>query len=155
MLTRLLTGSLLLVVTVSFTLKGDLFFTAFVAIISLIMAYESLTLYKKKPFSLKAIVTYCIVLLSVICINLPQFITIWTTPYFFILIGIITIIHLIELSSKKLFLYHTKDGGFFKTILLLCSSIPFLILLRNLPNGLLLTLYLCAIIWACDTGAYF
>jgi phosphatidate cytidylyltransferase len=155
MITRLITGSTLLLVSVVITIKGGLLFNSFVGIISLIMAYESLGLYNKKTFSLPAILTYIPIIIAMVSVNHPATSQLWTSNILFIAMSLIVSVHLIELFRKKLFLYSSSWGGYLKTILLLSMSTPFLMLIRSEENGAMLTLFLCAIIWTCDTGAYF
>ena len=155
MITRIITGLILLVLSIINTIKGGLLFNYFIGISALIMTYESLCIYKKKPYSLSSLLSYLTVSFIIFSATQPYIKSLLNSKLLFILIVLTIGIHLFELFTKKLFLYSSSFGGYIKTIILVGISSPFLILIRNETNGLLLTLYLCSIIWACDTGAYF
>jgi len=64
-------------------------------------------------------------------------------------------IAVIELSQKKVLFKKPPILSTLKALCIALSSLPFFLLIRNLPNGLWLILFCCTTLWVCDSAALF
>ena len=89
MITRIITGLILLVLSIIITIKGGLLFNYFIGISALIMTYESLCLYKKKPYSLSSLLSYLTVSFIIFSATQPYIKSLLNSKLLFILIVLI------------------------------------------------------------------
>jgi phosphatidate cytidylyltransferase len=145
MVRRILTATLLLSILFFCFRLGDYYIFSLLLLITLLASYElgKLLFYKKSHTIISMLLNAILLVVSL------KFEFIWTLTATYSLLVIAWIFFYIEIKSKTM--NKSVLLGYVKSIILISFSFPYVLLLLNKPQGLLLLLILCIIIWSCDT----
>ncbi len=151
MKSRIITGFSLLGLGLFVIIFGKVPFFLFLGTISVLLTFELCRLYAlPKPYLvLASVLNTLLFVLSLYFYRVTSSLSIFILPVLMCVWG------LSELYLKRLFLAPHPFVSFLKVILWVTACIPFLYFLRDIDLGLYHCLFLCGIIWASDTGAYF
>lgn len=155
MITRTITGIIMLITTVFLFYIGNLPFTIFITLLSILATKELINIYQLNNYKTQNSLTYILVSLIVFSTSFESIALLWTSPFLLLSLGSICILHCYELAKKNIILKNQISIAYIKIILLISSFAPLFIYIRNLESGLLLLFFISIVIWACDTGAYF
>ena len=145
MLQRVITASILLAVILGCTLQGGLFLWGLLIVITGLSSYEL----GKMLFSSKTHVILATLINVLLLLLYPKFEFLWTHYVTYIILAISWILFYVELKSKSM--SRSIVLGYFKSIILISFSFPYIMLILSKSHGLFLLLLLCITIWLCDT----
>ncbi|MFC1770763.1 phosphatidate cytidylyltransferase [Candidatus Margulisiibacteriota bacterium] len=160
MITRFLTGGLLLLLGLVVIYLGDLPFFLWVLFVSLVCTYELLIMSGKNKNKFLAFLVLIIV--ALILLRLAPFsneitknvLAFCKYPLVKILVIGLVMFYIIEVFLKKLFFPKNYFLANIRVIVFITSTFPFIYLLRADSNGLINMFFCCSIIWLSDITAY-
>lgn len=153
--TRIPTAIILITIAIFGVLKGGILFLSGISILSFLCLHEILkmkNLYINKAYSS---FLYFILSLFLLLTQLPQNYLIYNSNSVTILSLFIVILSVYETIKKKIISSKNKYIQGFNTSLKMGLSLPFFILVRDYPNGIMLCFLLIIIVATVDSGSYF
>jgi phosphatidate cytidylyltransferase len=164
MITRILTGILLVVIGITMIKLGGFPFFLWVFGVTILSSNELFFMMKKaayKPYNIISFVLIFIAFLSISPNNLggildfAKGINIWDFLPIKILVLLVVAFSSIEVFRKHFFLPKNRFFANFKILLFILCTFPFIYLVRAGDNGLLNIFYCYLLIWVSDTSALF
>tara|TARA_B100001989_G_C24476921_1_gene432333 strand:- start:93 stop:899 length:807 start_codon:yes stop_codon:yes gene_type:complete len=152
---RIITGIILLFTIGLTSYLGSYYFNSIIIITSCLCLYEILSI--KKLNTSKIITTLSLTSIIILCISTTYIPTalFWKSPVVIITAIALILLQCYELKQKNLLLINYKIPSTIFSILQIGLSLPFAILIRQLPNGLYLTLLFISLCVLSDIAAYF
>jgi len=150
---RLITWIILISIFLFSIYVGGYLFATLIFACTFMAAKEFFVITQKK-FNL-----YCIVLLSLFTLTFastlfPSYLFIWHSAFVKYLLLVTYCICFFELLFKTYIIFNSATLNTIKPLLICCLSFPFLILIRDLPNGMILCIVTLTVITSTDTYAY-
>ncbi len=152
---RLITGAILIGVGLTTIAFGGLLLFFWVLFVTLAGTWEMISLYRRsgvRPFEW---VIYPVILAVLLSTLIPQ--THWIWSHAAMKVAVITVLggSTIELLLKTVWIPMSRAMVSLKIISFSAITFPFIYLVREGKNGLLMMLFGCVIIWTTDSTAWF
>lgn len=155
MITRIVTGLILLGISIVALLKGGILFYTLVSMAGTLTMFEITKLFENKDIRINSFAVIIWTLLLFAFFPFLKVKGVWSNPIMFSLFFIQLAIILVELRQKQLFQNSRTVFVTARLILFITVTFPYIILLRELENGLKLSFLAYIIIWTADIMAYF
>ena len=150
---RIMSGLVLVFIGIFVLWFGNYYFWVFLLISSLFCSYEIFSMIydkQKKWLILSLLVVFGLYL--GILLKSEQFYYSWFVRGSVCLFLVISVY---EIYNKKLFLFDNEFFCVVRVVMLMGFSLPFLYLIREIPNGRFYIFLCCVPIWFTDSFAYF
>lgn len=155
MITRIITGLVLIGIGVTVINLGGLPLFAWVAVVSILCAYELINMAKKADIKTYEPVVYGVVGLSLASLLTPVGLIIWKSFPVLVVVSSVVLLAFYELKKKKVFFPRSKALATLRIILFVSGTFPFVFLVREGQNGFVNFLFAVVLIWVCDIAALF
>jgi len=150
---RIISSIVLLAVSLFCLIQGEAYFFALSTLIGAAILYEIITFKQLKLGVLRR--STLVLALSCVFVSSLTATSAWTSPLTLIIAAFVISLSGYELAKGKLLVKENRLFVALHTLLLISFTVPFAIIIRNMPNGLVYLLYILIIISLTDSAAYF
>ena len=152
---RLITGTILFSLILFAIYQGNIFFNLIILAISLLNLYEINKIKGNLDLSFTNIFILSLYAIIFTTLFIPFFEPFWESIWLQLLFLAVILLTVYEFFKNKYFFIKHKYLSHVHSLLLITVGFPFLILIRNLENGLFICLFIFFIVTTADSIAYF